>query len=167
MWKEERKNKWVLSGMEDSSRKMKLWVCISILSVALLQHGSSVWLGMRAPPADGHVVHRLPSQSRSTVFCGSKEVMTKKAEKGSFLYVKRGFFWEATWESFQPKSLPRNEEDFCWNSHRRQLFITSRSASERVDSIKSSQYVQNDCRTVCVQHELVGDGDPSLIYSYL
>lgn len=83
--------------MEDSRRKMKPCMCISIPNITLMQHGLTVWLGITAPPADGHVFHHSPSQSRSTVYCGSKEAMTKKAEQGLFLYVKKGvFFWEVT-----------------------------------------------------------------------
>lgn len=77
--------------MEDSRRKMKPCLCISILSVALMQH-SALSLRITAPPADGHVSEHPARQSRSTVYCGSK-VMTKKAEFGLFLHVNKGGFF--------------------------------------------------------------------------
>lgn len=81
--------------MEDFRRKMKPCLCISILSIALMQHGSALWLRIAAPPADGHAAQHPAWQTRSTVYCGSK-AETKKAEQGLFLHVNKGLFLEVT-----------------------------------------------------------------------
>lgn len=126
---------------------MKPRLGISILSVALMQHGSALSLRVTAPPTGGNMPQRSAFQSRSTVYCGSA-VMTKKSRTGTIFTCEKDFFFfgrDLIWELSRPKSLPRNTEDFSWSSHKRRLFITQQCVAERSDSLNWSQYILKDC----------------------